>query len=437
MRLRLVLLVGATTSLVLVAFLVPLAMLVRTSASDRAVSAAVVEVQALAPTVATVDVQTLRLTVSQMNAAGPHKITVFLPDGSLVGAPAQRSASVRRAATGTSITADTPDGREVLVAVAGLPGGTAVIRTLVPGEELYRGVTRAWLVLGGLGLGLLAVSLLVADLLARSLVRPLAAVATVSHRLARGDLAARAVADGPPEVREVASGLNLLAGRIVELLTRERETVADLSHRLRTPLTALRIDAESLRDPADQSRMMADADELERAVDDVIRAARRPVAGSTRPASDASYVVAERVAFWSALAEEEQRAVSVELPDVPVPVGVSADDLTALVDALLGNVFAHTPEGTALSVTLTGTTRGGGQLVVADDGPGMTDAPVLRRGSSGAGSTGLGLDIARRTARDSGGGLTLRDEPGRGAVVVVDLGPPRSVEESAERGRVP
>ena len=94
----------------------------------------------------------------------------------------------------------------------------------------------------------------VADQLARSLVRPLAALARASDRLAGGDLSARAMVAGPPEVRRAGSGLNRLAVRIGDLLAHERETVADLSHRLRTPLTALRIDAESLRDEAERTR---------------------------------------------------------------------------------------------------------------------------------------------------------------------------------------
>ena len=55
--------------------------------------------------------------------------------------------------------------------------------------------------------------------------------------------------DGPEEVRRVGAALNRLAGRIDELLAAERETVADLSHRLRTPLTAVRLDVESLPTP--------------------------------------------------------------------------------------------------------------------------------------------------------------------------------------------
>ena len=114
-----------------------------------------------------------------------------------------------------------------------------------------------------------------ADQLARSLVRPLTALARASDRLAAGDLSARAAVAGPPEVRRAGAGLNRLAVRIGELLAHERETVADLSHRLRTPLTALRIDAESLRDGAEMERLLADVDSVERTVSEIIREARR------------------------------------------------------------------------------------------------------------------------------------------------------------------
>ena len=426
MRARLILLVAATTSLVLVAFLVPLALLVRTTAADRAVAAAVVEVQALAPLVATVDEPTLELAVARANATGAHKVTVFLPDGNIIGAPTQRSAAASLAATGQSFTSETDDGIEVLVAVAGLAEGTAVIRSFVPDAELHHGVTRSWLVLGLLGLGLLAVSVLVADQLARSLTRPITALAEVSHRLAQGDLNARAGSQGPPEVRQVSGGLNLLAARIGELLAHERESVADLSHRLRTPLTALRIDAEALRNRHDRVRITADLDAVERTVNDVIREARRPVREGIAAACDAAEVVAERVEFWSVLAAEERRQVTVDIADGPVPVKVGRDDLSDCVDALLGNVFAHTPEGTGFAVRLSTSVTGGGCLAVLDHGPGLPDAMVLKRGNSGAGSTGLGLDIVSRVAQSSGGSVTLGRAGSGGAAITVELGPPHT-----------
>jgi signal transduction histidine kinase len=425
MRLRLVLLVAATTSLVLVAFLVPLALLVRTTAADRAVSGALVEMQTLAPLVSTVDANTLALTVARSNAANRHQVTVFLPDGQVVGAPAARSTAVTLAArTNRSLSAQAPGGREVIVVVAGLSQGTAVIRTFVSDAEMGRGVGRSWLVLGLLGVGLLVVSVAVAYQLARQLTRPLTAAAEVSHRLARGDLAARAEVAGPPEVRQVSAGLNVLAGRIDELLASERELVADLSHRLRTPLTALRIDAESMRDPADRQRIGADVDAVERTVNAVIQEVRRPVRHDLAVPSVANEVVAERVEFWSALAADEGRPVRVDLATRPLWVRASRDDLVACMDALLGNVFAHTPEGCGMFIGLAPRPGGGATLVVADGGPGLPDPLSLRRGHSGSGSTGLGLDIVRRVAEKSGGSVTLGRAPGAGAAITVTLGPP-------------
>jgi signal transduction histidine kinase len=424
MRARLILLVGATSSLILVAFLVPLAILVRSAAADRAMSAAIAEAQALAPTVATVDEKTLPLAVARANSSGPHQVTVFLPDGRVIGAPAPRSPAVALASTGHSITAEVDGGREVVVAVAGLSYGTAVIRTFVADAELRAGVARAWTVLFLLGLGLLGVSLLVADQLARTLIRPLSAVADVSHRLAHGNLTARASTDGPPEVREVSVGLNLLASRITELLTHERETVADLSHRLRTPLTALRIDVESLTEPPTSTRLVADLDAVDRTVDEVIQEANRPIREGVAAVCDAAQVVAERVEFWLALADEERRQVVVTVAPSPVPVRVSRHDLSACVDALIGNVFRHTPEGTAFAVGLYARPSGGARLIVTDDGGGLPDTTVLRRGASGAGSTGLGLDIVMRTAARSGGAVRLGRSTSDGAAIMVDLGPP-------------
>jgi signal transduction histidine kinase len=422
MRRRLALLVAATTSLVLVAFLVPLALLVRTVAADRAVSAATVEVESLSSLVATVDRRPLALALEQAGASGRRPYTVFFPDGSTVGAPARRSEAVELAARGNSVTARVPGGREILVAVQGLPGGTAVVRTYVSDAELTRGVVRAWLILAGLGVVLLVLGLLVADRLARSLVGSARDLASVSHELAAGRLEARARTPGTPELREVSAALNHLAGRIEELLAAEREAAADLSHRLRTPLTALRLELESLSDPAEAARAEASVGELERAVSRIIADTRRP---GTRPEGgrcDAAEVAGERVRFWAVLAEDQDRPLSVRSPTGPLPVAVGRDALATCVDALLGNVFAHTPEGAAISVELSARPGGGAVLTVADDGPGFATPDPLERGVSGAGSSGLGLDIVRRTAETSGGTLSVGSAEPRGALVRVEFG---------------
>ncbi|SCL28842.1 Signal transduction histidine kinase [Micromonospora nigra] len=420
MRARLTLLAAAVSVLILVAFLVPLALLVRTVAEDRATVRATADAQSLVPVVGTADPEAVRLTVEQLVADSEREVSVFLPDGTVLGSTAARTPAVALAERGQSLTAESAAGREIVIAVQGRPGGTWVIRTVVPRADLTEGVGRAWLVLTLLGVLLVLIGLAVADRLARTLVRPITDLSAVSHRLANAELDARVTPAGPPELREVAGALNHLAGRIQELLVQEREQVADLSHRLRTPLTALRLEAESLPDPQDAARVAAAVDGLERAVTGLIRQARwrSPAAGTVT--GDAAAIVAERVAFWSVLAEDTGRAVRLDLAPGPLPVGVPADELAAAVDALLGNVFAHTPDGTPFGVRLA---VDGERVVltVADQGPGISPEAV-RRGASLAGSTGLGLDIARRAAQASGGDLDLRSGTGGGAEVSLRLG---------------
>lgn len=425
MRRRLALLVAATTTLVLIAFLVPLALLVRQVTEDRAISRANDVLQAVVPQIGTSDPAALALTVEGL----PLPVSLFPPEGPALGTPAERTPAVRLAqANGRSFTVATAAGREIVVPVVS-GGGTFVLRTVVPTDRLTSGVARSWLVLAGLGLALVVLGLLVADRLARSLVAPIADLSAVSHRLARAELSARASPAGPPEVREVGTALNHLAGRIQDLLREEREQVADLSHRLRTPLTALRLEAESLRDPDEAARMATAADGIERAVTAVIQQARRR-GGEHAPACDARAVVAERVAFWTVLAEDTDREVRRDLPATPLPVAVPADELAAVLDALLGNVFAHTPDGTALAVSLTPRPNGGAVLTVSDSGPGFPpesrSGGAARRGSSGSGSTGLGLDIARRAAESGGGEMHLESPPGGGARVRLTLAAPKS-----------
>src|ERR1700730_928603 len=180
MRLRIILLAVAISSMILVSFLVPLALL--SFQADRAANAAPVEAQFMAGLVDTLGIPDLKVALRRANAQEPTQpITIFMPDGPTLGAAAQRSRSVRLAAGGSSGTHQIAGGTEVLVAVAGLPHGTAVIRTFVPQTQLNHGVLRAWLVLAGVGLGLVALSVIVSAQLARSLVRPLRALARASE----------------------------------------------------------------------------------------------------------------------------------------------------------------------------------------------------------------------------------------------------------------
>jgi signal transduction histidine kinase len=411
---RITLLVAATTSIVLLAFLLPAASLVQRVAEARALDAAQAQLQFLTPTVG-LDTRE-DVAAALLGTSGDVDVAVRWVDGTWLGDHTGEDTGVPT----TPTTQEGDDGTRVLQPVR-RGDQTAVIEVFVPREQLRAGVTRTWLVLAGLGVLLLALALLVADRLARSLTRPVTDLARTAHRLGSGDLSARATPDGPAEVREVGTAVNRLADRIGELLAAEREAAADLAHRLRTPLTALRLDVEALP-AADRDRLLDDVDAVSRGIDEVIYEARRPVREGLGEGSDAVAVVADRARFWSVLAEDEGRRFDVDLPADPVPVRVAASDLAAAVDALLGNVFAHTPDGTRLAVRVGARPDGGAEVAVRDEGPGMPEDAV-ERGRSGGGSTGLGLDIARRTAEASGGGLRLESSLG-GTTVRLDLGAP-------------
>jgi signal transduction histidine kinase len=443
MRRRILLLVVGMTTLVVLAFAVPLAVLIRHNVYDDALRELQDEANKIALYLRSdaADPTTAELTAYLARQKNARSASVELPNQQVIGTPPPGELADLPALPQRSVGGPGPGGPDgddpggggppqMLTSWMGgklaqlqVPGheGDYVVRVYGSNDALHAGETGWWLLLSGASLGLLLVGAAAAELLTRRIVRPLVNTADTAQRLAAGDVAARATTDGPGEVADVGRALNRLADRIDELIAEERETVADMSHRLRTPLTAMRLDAESLRDPDDAERMGGHVSALERMLTAVIRAARRPQREGRLPACDATAVVGRRVAFWSALAEDQERASTVDLPNRPLIVRAAADDLAAAVDALLENVIAHTPEGTRFAVRLTD--AGGVHLEVSDDGPGLPpDAHV--RGRSDRGSSGLGLDIARRCAEASGGSMTLGSAPSGGALIRLDLGTP-------------
>jgi len=416
MRRRISWLVLATTSTIVVSFVVPLCLLVRTLAEDRAMASADQEAGNVAALVASrLDAVSLTDFVEARNSAGDVRITVYTADDQVIGddSTPRDDTEVRRALGGEGVTVVDGDGGRVLLPVV-TGDDTAVIRASVSEEVLRSGVTRAWVSIIGLGIALMAIAALIASQLGRRISEPLHAVAAVAHRLRAGDLSARAEVEGTEETEELARALNGLAERTRDLLVAERAAVADLSHRLRTPVTALRLDAETVTDTEVARRLGEHIGVLQRSIDAIVHDARRPVRENLRESCDASAVVRERVAFWRALAEDQGRPVEVDVSDTPALVPLAADDLASVVDVLVDNVFAHTAEPAGFTVRLV---RSGdrARLEVSDAGTGPS---AVRREREG--STGLGLDIARRAAAAAGGSLTFgRSAEGGTSVEVV------------------
>ncbi|MGK2947364.1 MAG: HAMP domain-containing sensor histidine kinase [Acidimicrobiales bacterium] len=422
MRRRLLLVTLAVTSLLVAAFAVPLGLLVREVAHDRALTEAERDIAALAPVLAvtTTDQELLEAAIDRTAAGQDGRLAVWLADGTQLGDPTpddgddvalagdQQVAFSRRIYGGVALYSPVVVGQDQVV----------VLRARVPDALREEGVATSWAILAVVAVVLLVVAVVATDRLARTVTRPAADLAATSRALAGGDRAARATAAGPPEIADVADAVNLLADRIDELRAAERERVADLSHRLRTPLTALRLDAEALG----AQGLVADVDRLEAEITEVIRMARRPLHDEVVVRCDLAQVAHERVAFWGALADDDGRSWTWRVdPTGPHLVRTSAADAAATIDVLLGNVFAHTPEGSPYAVGVqSGHARV--RLFVDDAGPGISDpALVLDRGISGSGSSGLGLDIAASTARAAGGNLVIGRSPAGGTRIELDL----------------
>jgi signal transduction histidine kinase len=440
MRKRLALLSLAVASLVVVAFLLPLGILLRNQAHSRALAGAERDAQSVAAALAVAGFGASGESIDTafaetvLNAFGnPDGLSIIFDERNIVGTEVIWSPSIEQSQRGAAFTAKTDDGVEVLVPVLvpdpvlspGVPGVEAivVVRAFVTDDDLTQGVRLAWAMVLGLGVFLIAIALFAADMLGRSVVRPVTELSDAAHRLGEGDLDARVEPGGPQEISEVGEAFNALAERLDSLLVAERESVADLSHRLRTPLTALRLQAEMVSDPMESAQLKADIDDLERAVDELIHAARTRTADpGVVDAVDLGEVVRHRAGFWRILAQEQSRATSVDIEQGPHIVALSRSDLGAMIDVLIENVFAHTPSGIGYEIAVSRRSDGVQVLTIMDDGPGFADLSVMKRGRSGAGGTGLGLDIVGRTAQRTGGRMDITTSTSGGARIDVLFG---------------
>jgi len=435
MRKRIALLAVAVSSIVVIAFLVPLGILVQNQAQNRALTRAERFSQSVAAGLGVAGsvggtAISAELADSVLDAFSdpPGTSVYFANTGIVVGEPFELSANFDQAIAGAALTAGIPGGAEVLVPVISTDpelGGTVVVRSFVTSEEMSEGVGLAWVMLVGLGLVLIGIALAAADRLGRSIVAPVTELSAAARRMGEGDLDTRVDPEGPDEIAEVGEAFNFLARRLADLLEAERESVADLSHRLRTPLTALRLQAETVSDRDDLASLVDDIDRLEAAINLMIEEARSPQRTPDQDVeADLGAVVDHRAGFWQVLADEQGRPTSVDVEPGDHIVPVPADELGALVDVLIGNVFAHTDDGVGYVIRARTTSDGLSELIVEDDGAGFPASGSLQRGHSSSGSTGLGLDIVARTAERSGGSVELDSSRSGGARVEVVFGRP-------------
>ena len=416
------------SAFIVAVFVVPLALLVRSSAEARALTLGRSDARALTAILSLAgDPRVAGQIDAVARRALPRVLTVVFPDGSVLGDgevidrdPLADAVSLARARAPETFQTRQHGGIVLYEPVLRSNGSLAVIRVLVPHGQLVSGVYRSWLLLGLVGVALVALAVLASDRIGRSVVRSVDRLADTARRLSRGDVRARVVPAGPREVKAVGVALNQLADRIDELLGTERAAIADLSHRLRTPVTALRAEVSTVADRSGLRRVELGIDELTKTIDQIIRDAAQPVRRGIGIVSDLAEIGRQRVAFWGVLAEDQHRRLTVDVAGQPLLVAVVASELAAMFDALIDNVFSHTPEGSGFTVTIR-TTGEAVLLIVDDEGCGFVAGFDPVRGASGRGSTGLGLDIVRRIAAEANGSLLMLTRADGGARVQVEL----------------
>ncbi len=318
----------------------------------------------------------------------------------------------------------------VPVASSGVVHGA--VRLTYPTSAANARVRRYDLLLVAIGAVVLALAALVSWRFAAGLSAPLRRLRATARAVGDGELTVRAEVDrGPPEVRSLAAALNDTVGRLSALVRSQEEFVADASHQLRTPLTALRLRLENLESgvrPAAREGLVAaqaEAARLSGLVEALLALARADRHAAPAGVADAGAAVAQCVERWSPLAEE--RAVTLVAAVEPgLRTGMSDEGLGQVLDNLVSNAIEAAPAGTEVRVAARPAGRRV-ELAVTDRGPGLGPDERARAfdrfwRASGTGSgSGLGLAIVRRLVTAAGGEVTLEAPPGRGLVAVVSL----------------
>lgn len=285
---------------------------------------------------------------------------------------------------------------------------TGAVRAERDGNEATEAARgRVWL-LAGVAIAVVGLAMLAAVLLGRQLARPLERLADAARRLGEGDFTVHAPRAGVREVDDVAGALDAAAGRLDDLISRERAFSTDASHQLRTPLAALRIELEAMELRGDESpelvAALAQADRLQDTVDTLLAVARDAPRG--RDLTPLRGLLSEAESRWRGPLAAVGRPLRVRLDDPAMTARVSVPVLREIVDVLLDNALRH---GSG-AVDLRGRRADRSvALDVADEGAheDLDEDEVFARRSASAAGHGIGLRLARSLAHAEGGRLLL------------------------------
>ncbi len=240
----------------------------------------------------------------------------------------------------------------------------------------------------------------------------------------------------PTEMAPMLEALNGLFQRIAALMAAERRFTADAAHELRTPIAAIRAQAQvALASADDAERIHAlnstlqGCDRAARLVEQLLTLARLDAVGAPALSRlDLGALVRDVVADVAPMALAKGQTIEVDAAD-SCNVDAEATLLSVLVRNLVDNAMRYSPPGATLKVTIR-QDAGHGLLTVEDSGPGMSAADIDRLGErffrvidSGASGSGLGWSIARRIAAATGVGMQVSRSAALGGLAVALIFP--------------
>ncbi len=301
------------------------------------------------------------------------------------------------------------------------------------------GIARAIIFPVGIISFLLAVFLvIVAVLLIRRFVNPLADVIYAADKVASGKLNTRIATEGPQDLRRLSDSFNEMASALERNDRERRDLLADIAHELRTPLSVIRGRLEGIMDgiyTADGGQVSLALEQtylLERLVDDLrlLTLAETRQLHFEKKSVDLAQLSQHTIDMFSAEAQEKNILLSLEKGSGNYNVEIDAQRMDQVVGNLVGNSLRYIPDGSKIWLVLeeaVDTVK----LFVNDNGPGVAEdeLPFLfdrfwRKDKSrtrSAGGTGLGLAIAKQLVEAQGGTIEARNFSAGGLQVVVEL----------------
>ncbi|MBY8870987.1 HAMP domain-containing histidine kinase [Micromonospora sp. PLK6-60] len=349
--------------------------------------------------------------------------------------------AVRRALAGEQVGFDTrvwPWGPEWLVVAAPIGTGGEVsgaVVTVSSTAGLRAATARNWLLVAAAATAPLGLCVLAANWLANWTLRPVRRLDAAAQELAADGYAVRVPADaGPPELRRLVQEFNQMADTVAEALARQRAFVAQASHQLRNPLTALLLRIETLGEEPltpdgriDHRLAVEEVERLHQMLEGLLTLARIERHDDPIETIDAVATAAARVRAWQPLARARGVTLALDATVPAAPVRSVVTGLCQILDALIDNALKFG----ARTVTVRVTDDDGPRVEVVDDGRGMTPEQRQRAterfwragDAQNQAGHGLGLSIATALTEASGGTLVLAGADGGGLRAGLELRP--------------